>query len=163
MNINQQNFINYVQINEKIATSGHLNVDQIKSISGMGYSTIINLAPHSAQEILPNEGKIVATHFMTYVNIPVPYEDPQHQLKMFFAVMASLKDQKVWVHCEQNTEVAAFVYLYQRYEQRLSHDQALSEFTEGTPDQTWLEFFETAEIYLYDQNLYYPKSQEMFN
>lgn len=154
--LNELEFVNYVQINEMIATSGQLTSEQIKYISNQGYTVIVNLAPHTAQDALPDEGKIVATNFMTYINIPVLYEDPQlDQLKMFCAVLSTLADQKVWVHCAKNTRVAAFVYLYQRYEQGLDHEQALSEmFQKWTPDETWLEFFEDAEAEFFNSATY---------
>lgn len=154
-NMNELEFVNYVQISTMIATSGQLTREQIKYVSNQGYTTIVNLAPHTAQDAMPDEGKIVASNFMTYINIPVLYEDPQlDQLKMFSAVMATLAEQKVWVHCAKNTRVAAFMYLYQRYEQGLSHEQALSEmFKKWTPDQTWLEFFDEAEADLYSSEV----------
>jgi len=161
-NINELEFVNYVKINKMIATSGQLTREQIKHVSNEGYTTIVNLAPHTAQDALPDEGKIVASNFMTYINIPVLYEDPQlDQLKMFNAVMTTLAEQKVWVHCAKNTRVAAFMYLYQRYEQGFSHDQARSEmFQKWTPDNTWMEFFEEAEADLYTVKIS-PKKLEI--
>lgn len=154
--MNTNDILNFVQISENIATSGELTGEQIKYISNQGYTTVINLTPHTAQDALPNEGKIVTANFMTYINIPVHYEDPQiDQLKIFCAVLAAISDQKVWVHCVRNNRVAAFMYLYQRYEQGLSHKQALSErFKQWTPDQTWLAFIEEAESYLYRPKTY---------
>ncbi len=162
-NINELDFVNHVQINDMIATSGQLNDQQIKYISNQDYTTIINLAPHTAQDALPEEGKIVASNFMTYINIPVLYEDPQiDQLKMFCAVMSTLAEQKVWIHCAKNTRVAAFVYLFQRYEQRISHHEALSEmFQKWTPDETWLEFFDEAETHFFNITRYRKKTQAM--
>ncbi|VAW78269.1 hypothetical protein MNBD_GAMMA12-1186 [hydrothermal vent metagenome] len=162
-NMNELEFVNYVQINDMIATSGQLNDQQIKFISNQGYTTIINLAPHTAQDTLPEEGKIVASNFMTYINIPVLYEDPQiDQLKMFCAVMSTLAEQKVWIHCAKNTRVAAFVYLFQRYEQKVSHHEALSEmFKKWTPDDTWLEFFEEAETHFFSITRYKRRPQAM--
>jgi len=154
--ISELEIVNYVQINELIGTSGQLTSEQIKHISNQGYTVVINLAPHTAQDALPDEGRIVATNFMTYINIPVLYEDPQlDQLKMFCSVMSTLAEQKVWVHCAKNTRVAAFMYLFQRYEQGLSHEQAMSEmFQKWTPDVTWLEFFEEAESELFNSLMY---------
>ena len=159
---NTPEFINYVQINERIATSGQLTEAQIKWISDQGYSTVINLAPHTAQDTLPNEGKIVAASFMVYVNIPVLYEDPQlSQLKTFCAVLNSLADEKIWIHCALNTRVAAFMYLYQRYELGLSHQEALSEmFQQWTPDETWLEFFDDAEAEMYKRKIFSRQLEE---
>ena len=115
-----------------------------KAISKAGYTTVVNLTPHISQDALPNEGQIVATNFMSYINIPVLYEDPRvDQLQMFFAVMDALADQKVWVHCVRNNRVSAFLYLYLRYHLKYSEERARSPIMERWEmDETWLEFME---------------------
>ena len=41
-----------------------------------------------------------------------------------FGLMRGLKARKVWVHCQVNARVSAFLYLYQRYELGLSDEEA---------------------------------------
>jgi protein tyrosine phosphatase (PTP) superfamily phosphohydrolase (DUF442 family) len=139
-----ENILNYVQMTKKIATSGQPSVEEIKAISNAGYSTVVNLTPHISQDALPHEGQIVAANFMSYINIPVLYEDPRvDQLQMFFAVMDALTNQKIWIHCVRNNRVSAFVYLYLRYRLNFTESQARSPiFDNWDMDETWFEFMQ---------------------
>ena len=148
---------NYFQMTPEIATSGQPDVGQIKQISDMGYTTVISLVPHTSQDAMPDEGKIVAANFMAYINIPVLYEDPQlEQLKMFCNLLDAMKDQKIWIHCVKNSRVAAFIYLYLRYRRGYPHEQARSPmFDQWTMDETWVEFMEEAIEIMEDSQVSY--------
>ncbi len=157
---NLQTISNYFQMTPELATSGQPCCEQIKEISRQGYTTVINLAPHTAQDAMPDEGKVVATNFMSYINIPVLYEDPQiEQLQMFCNLLDALKGQKVWIHCVKNSRVAGFLYLYLRFRRGYSHAQARSPmFDVWEMDETWTEFMQEAAQMLQQQNSFHPRS-----
>jgi len=161
MNINNTEITNFFQMTPFIATSGQPCSKQIKEISNNGYTTVINLAPHTSQDDMPNEGQIIAANFMSYINIPVLYEDPQvEQLEMFCNLMDALRGQKVWIHCVKNSRVAAFIYLYLRYRLGYSHEDARSPmFDQWIMDETWIEFVEEAVDVLEHHRVSFPKAE----
>ena len=103
---------NYVAISDQLATSGQMTYDQIEDVANAGFDLVINLAP-ARQDRNEREGFLVAEHGITYVNIPVDWQEPLlRDLETFFAVMDASRDRKVLVHCFANMRASAFTYLY---------------------------------------------------
>ena len=77
----------FVPISEQLATSGLMTYDQIEDLANAGFDLIINLAPTVAERN-GREGDVVTDHAMSYVQIPVDWENPrQEDLDRFFDVM----------------------------------------------------------------------------
>ena len=111
------NIINFVELSERIATSGQPAAADFKSIAAQDYTTVINLALPSSDHALPDEGAIVTGLGMNYVHIPVRWEAPQtDQFRRFAGLLRQLDGEKVWVHCALNMRVSCFMYLYRRHE-----------------------------------------------
>lgn len=102
----------FLQISDRLATSGQIEYERIKDIKDAGFDVVVNLAPaHEERNI--SEGFLVTKHRMTYVQIPVDWEQPSlRDLELFFDVMEANRDRKVYVHCFANMRVSVFVYLY---------------------------------------------------
>lgn len=104
---------NYFQISDAVGTSGQPRGDQFADIAADGYETVINLAMPDSNEAIPEEGTVVAEQGMTYIHLPVPFDNPTPEhLKRFIAIMSALEGSKVWVHCVVNKRVSAFMYHY---------------------------------------------------
>jgi protein tyrosine phosphatase (PTP) superfamily phosphohydrolase (DUF442 family) len=106
----------YLKISDDLATAGMITADQIPLLKEAGFQVVVNLAPaHEERNYL--EGFNVAKQGLTHVHIPVPWEKPGiRDLQMFFDVMEANTDRKVFVHCNANMRVSAFVYLYRTLE-----------------------------------------------
>jgi uncharacterized protein (TIGR01244 family) len=103
---------NYRRISDRLATSGQMTYEQIADIADAGFEVVVNLAP-AREERNGQEGFLVAERGMTYINIPVDWQEPAFRdLEMFFAVMEANKDRRVLVHCFANMRASAFTYLY---------------------------------------------------
>ena len=68
--------LNYIKINELIATSGQLKIAEFELIANEGFEVIINLALNNSSNAIENEDKIVTDLNMTYIHIPVNFENP---------------------------------------------------------------------------------------
>jgi len=138
--------VNYFQITPEIATSGQPNETQIHEIAEEGYDVVVNLAMHDSDNALPNEGSLVASLGMNYVNIPVPFEEPEStHLKQFVGIMQAFEGSRVWVHCAVNARVSAFMYQYLTLVKKLPEDQATTPLlTKWRPkmDAAWREFLQ---------------------
>ena len=108
---------NFQVVSERLASSGQIGYDQIPLIAEQGYDVVINLAI-ADEERNGQEGFLVAQNGLSYVHIPVDWQDPKvSDVEKFLGVMEAYKDQKVYVHCFANMRASAFVYLHRVREQ----------------------------------------------
>lgn len=106
---------NFFQISETIATAGQPTAAQMAVIQAAGYRVVVNLALPSSTNALPNEQALVEAQGMTYISIPVLWEEPTLvDVQQFFGVMQAHAEQPMFIHCAMNMRVSAFMYLYRR-------------------------------------------------
>ncbi len=102
----------YLKISDTLSTAGQITYEQIPALKDAGFDVVINLAV-ADEERNAREGFLVVEQGLTYVHIPVAFQepDPDH-LRQFFETMEANRDRKVFVHCFANMRVSAFTYLY---------------------------------------------------
>ncbi|PSB27249.1 phosphatase [Stenomitos frigidus ULC18] len=106
---------NFLQLEDDIATAGQPTEAQFAAIQAAGYHVVINLAPPSSTNALPNEQALVEAQGMTYVHIPVLWEEPTlADVQQFFGILQAYAETPVFIHCAKNMRVSAFMYLYRR-------------------------------------------------
>jgi uncharacterized protein (TIGR01244 family) len=104
---------NFVPIDDGIATGGQPTEEQLAAVKQAGYDVVINLAPDSGENSLPDERSTVTSLGMRYVHIPVDFKNPtQDDFDQFCVAMRDAEDKKVLVHCAANMRVSAFMYRY---------------------------------------------------
>lgn len=119
------NIFNYLPINESITTSGQPTAKQFSLISAEGFQSVINLAPHHAENALPDEPAVLASLGIAYTHIPVNFKNPtEEDYQRFVAAMNDHADKKVWIHCAANMRVSAFVYRYRTAELKEDREPA---------------------------------------
>ena len=133
--------LNYVKINELISSSGQPKVEELELIANEGFEVVINLAVHSTSNALENEDKTVSSLNMSYIHIPVDFENPKiSDLKLFLNILQALGANKVWIHCAKNYRVSAFLYVYHKYILHTPFEQIdLSIFDILQPSLVWQE------------------------
>ncbi|MFA6740397.1 MAG: protein tyrosine phosphatase family protein [Arcobacteraceae bacterium] len=133
--------LNYVKINELISTSGQPKIEELELIANEGFEVVINLAVATTSNALVNEDKIVSYLNMSYIHIPVNFENPKiSDLKLFLNILQSLGANKVWIHCAKNYRVSAFMYVYHKYILHTPFEQIdLSIFDIWQPSLIWQE------------------------
>ena len=133
--------LNYVKINELISTSGQPKIEELELIANEGFEVVINLAVATTSNALENEDKIVSSLNMSYIYIPVDFENPKiSDLKLFLNVLQALGANKVWIHCAKNYRVSAFMYVYHKYILHTPFEQIdLSIFDMWQPSLVWQE------------------------
>ena len=115
---------NFRKISDHLSTSGQIAYDQIDALKEAGYEVVVNLAP-AREEVNAREGFLVVEQGLSYVHIPVSWEEPSlRDLQLFFDVMEANRDRKVFVHCFANMRVSAFVYLYRTLVQGVPEAEA---------------------------------------
>ena len=133
--------LNYIKINELISTSGQPKIEELELIANEGFEVVINLAMPTTSNALENEDKIVSSLNMSYIHIPVDFENPKlSDLKLFLNILQALGANKVWIHCAKNYRVSAFMYVYHKYILHTPFEQIdLSIFDMWQPSLVWQE------------------------
>lgn len=139
-----QDIFNFLQISDRVATAGQPTEAQLESIKNAGYQTVINLAPPTSKQALPNEPAIVESLGMRYVSIPVDFNQPTiEDFDRFSEAMQEAAGDRIFVHCIANYRVSAFLYLYRRLYENLSDEQATRDLLQAwTPNPTWQAFIQ---------------------
>ncbi|MBW4527823.1 MAG: protein tyrosine phosphatase family protein [Phormidium tanganyikae FI6-MK23] len=136
--------LNFVQINDRLATAGQPTIEQFTEIKNAGYDIVINLAVPTSEGAIANEREIVESLGMQYFHIPVIWENPTiDDFDQFSNVMQTHADQSIFVHCAKNMRVSAFVYLYRRSHEGISEEQAKAQMNKiWRPNPTWQAFLD---------------------
>lgn len=137
----------FLRISDRLATSGQIAYDTIPEIKKEGFDVVVNLAP-ARKERNGEEGFRVTEEGMTYVQIPVDWQNPSlRDLDLFFDVMKANQDRKVYVHCFANMRVSVFVYLYRTLKLGVSEAEAradLAKIWDPATEPQWERFIEQA-------------------
>ena len=138
--------VNYHQFTDLIASSGQPDRAQLFAIADDNYEVVINLAMHDSENAIAEEGSIFASLGMHYINIPVPFEEPEREhLEEFVGIMDVLQKKKVWVHCAVNARASAFMYQYLTHRRGFDEESASSPLMQkwrNKMDPAWQAFME---------------------
>ena len=144
MGNNVADIFNFLELTPATATAGQPTEAQLFSIKTAGYRLIVNLAPGTHENALPNEKEIVESLGIEYIHIPVKFDRPTiEDFGHFCDVMELNRDQQVFVHCAANLRVASFMYLYQQIYTGVSKEAAQIELAKiWIPNPIWQEFID---------------------
>ncbi len=133
---------NWHRLDDRITTSGQPTEAQLADIHALGVRHVINLGLHSHEKALPDEAGSVSRLGMTYIHIPVDFQNPtEADFDRFRAVMAELRDVPVHVHCIANYRVSAFFYRYRRTVLGMADAPARADLERiWQPEGVWAEF-----------------------
>jgi protein tyrosine phosphatase (PTP) superfamily phosphohydrolase (DUF442 family) len=133
---------NWRRLDDRITTSGQPTEPQLADIHALGVRHIVNLGLHTHDKALPDEAASVGRLGMTYIHIPVDFQNPTDQdFEQFCSVMERLNDVPVHVHCIANYRVSAFFYRYRRDVLRMDETQARGEMEAiWHPEGVWAAF-----------------------
>jgi protein tyrosine phosphatase (PTP) superfamily phosphohydrolase (DUF442 family) len=81
---------------------------------------------------------------MTYVHIPVVWEEPtRSDLDLFFEVLHENQEKRLFIHCAANMRVSAFMALYRILCLGWSREEAFKDvFRIWDPNATWSQFID---------------------
>jgi hypothetical protein len=102
----------------------------------------INLGLHTHEKALPDEAASVGRLGMTYIHIPVNFQNPTDEdFAKFCVAMEQLKAVPVHVHCIANYRVSAFFYRYRRDVLGMNEAEARAEMEQlWHPEGVWTTF-----------------------
>ncbi|KZZ44859.1 hypothetical protein A3758_02625 [Oleiphilus sp. HI0118] len=140
-----EDIYNYLPISDRLSTSGQPSEAQFALIKEAGFDSVINLAPHDAENSLADEANTLSELGLRYTHIPVNFVRPsERKFEAFVKCMSESEGEKVWLHCAANMRASAFLFRYRT--------QVLGEDLEGagadlqkiwTPLGVWKTFINT--------------------
>jgi uncharacterized protein (TIGR01244 family) len=108
-----QTIYNYRKVDDQLITAGQPTEAQLRAAAAEGFKHVINLAPTSSRNALPDEAGVVRAAGMTYHYIPVDWENPTDaDFDAFERAMQEAGKQKTLLHCAANFRATAFYALY---------------------------------------------------
>jgi protein tyrosine phosphatase (PTP) superfamily phosphohydrolase (DUF442 family) len=135
---------NMVEITPRLVTSGQPTAEGLNRLKAEGFDAVIYLAPASVPDALRDEQLIVTKQGITFVNIPVRFDNPtEADFETFAAVLAALGPRKVLVHCQVNLRASSMVFLYRaiklKEEPRVAYEAVTKVWN---PDRAWRRLIE---------------------
>jgi protein tyrosine phosphatase (PTP) superfamily phosphohydrolase (DUF442 family) len=104
---------NVVPVSPRLVTSGQPTADSLRQLSAQGFEAVIYLALPTGPTAVRDEREIVEGQGMSYVNIPIQFNNPtEADFESFVAAVGRFKGRKVLVHCEVNMRASSMVFLY---------------------------------------------------
>ena len=134
--------INYVAYDDRLASGGALTTDALKRLRKDGLERVIFLAYSDQERSLANADRVVDELGMDYIHIPVQWGAPDAgHFALFAGVMQAAPEQKTLVHCQANFRASAFSMLYRVIYDDVPLAEAKADMNAvWTPDETWTEF-----------------------
>lgn len=137
---------NYRKVTDTRITGGQPTEEQLQAAANEGFTTVINLAPHSSRNALPDEAGLVQSLGMTYHYIPVDWNTPtQADFEAFEAALNQHTDDKTIIHCAANFRASAFYALYAMKNLGWSEEEAeafRAPIWEGSQYPLWEDFID---------------------
>src|SRR5260370_40135928 len=133
---------NWRRLDNRITTSGQPTERQLADIHALGVRHHVDVGLHAHEKALPDEAASVSRLGMTYIHIPVDFQNPtDDDFDQFCAVMEQLKEVAVPVHCIANYRVSAFFYRYRRDVLGVDEAQARADMEQvWRPNGVWATF-----------------------
>ncbi len=104
---------NFRRVNERVATAGRVEPEQLAQLAAAGVEVVINLLPQDSRYAVPDEREIVEGQGVEYLYLPVDFADPTvADYERFRELMALAGERSLLLHCAANYRVSAF---YSRY------------------------------------------------
>lgn len=134
--------LNWRRLSGRITTSGQPSKAELAEIESLGVTHIVNLGPHHNVGALEDEPGTVSGLGMTYVYIPVAFEQPTDaDFDAFRRTLENLENTSIHVHCIYNARVSAFFYRYAKTGQLLSETAAFENMDSiWKPGADWSQF-----------------------
>ena len=135
---------NYVSWRPGLASASQPSAAWLRELDAATIDLVVNLAPPGVHGSIAEEGAIVTSRGVKYVNIPVAFGKPTAEdFRRFSELVAAHKDRNVFVHCQVNLRGTSFVFLYRVIHEGADAREAMAKLTSiWAPDPVWKRFIE---------------------
>ena len=133
---------NVVPISAFLVTSGQPTAAALAGLSSQGFGAVINLAPLTVSDAVPEEPEIVRKQGLSFVNIPIIFGNPtDSDFREFVATMNRFKGKKILVHCQVNMRASSMTFLYRVVIEHQNPEKAYEAVARiWSPEGAWKHF-----------------------
>lgn len=104
---------NVVVVSSQLVTSGQPSAEALANLKTLGFEAVIYLAPPTVFDAVRDEQLIVARQGLTFINIPIRFDNPtEADFETFASALQGLGSRKTLVHCQVNLRASSMVFLY---------------------------------------------------
>jgi protein tyrosine phosphatase (PTP) superfamily phosphohydrolase (DUF442 family) len=130
---------NRVDVSGTLLTSGQPTREFLQALKSEGVEAVVYLAPPTVSDALADEGRIVGSQGIAFVNIPMDFQRPiAADFEIFTRVMQALAPRKVFVHCQMNFRASSMVFLHRVITLKEPPDKAWESVQRAwVPNATW--------------------------
>ena len=137
--------INFVNYSDTFSSSGQPTEKQLKQIQQQGYERVIYIAFTGNHTALKDEDKIVNELGMSYLHIPVDFNQPRvADFEAFKVAMEANPGMKTLLHCQVNYRASTFSFLHRVISKSVPMSQAKQDLDKvWEPNKVWFDFIKT--------------------
>ncbi|MEL7296323.1 MAG: protein tyrosine phosphatase family protein [Pseudomonadota bacterium] len=138
--------VNYRAYTPLFASAGQPTAQQFLGLGEDGFETVVYVAYTDHENSLANADRLAHQQGLTYVHIPVDWNNPTLQdFQMIANVLEQNRERKTLLHCQLNYRASAFAMLYRVLYQDVPLLDAKRDMNAvWQPNQTWTDFMRDA-------------------
>ncbi len=138
-----ENSYNFRPASERVTTSGVVPPGALARLSTEGVAAVINLLPSDSEHAVENEAALVTSQGLTYVHLPVDWNEPTaSDFEQFSDAMDELAGKRIHVHCAANFRVSGFYAVWAEQQGLWNRSQAndfIADVWDPTEHPQWAE------------------------
>ncbi|MEM7764169.1 MAG: protein tyrosine phosphatase family protein [Pseudomonadota bacterium] len=134
--------VNYHAYTPLFASAGQPTEAQFLMLRDGGFETVVYVAYTDHENSLPNADRLAHQQGLTYVHIPVDWNNPTLQdFQLIANVLEQNRQRKTLLHCQLNYRASVFAMLYRVLYQDVPVLDAKRDMNAvWQPNQTWTDF-----------------------
>jgi protein tyrosine phosphatase (PTP) superfamily phosphohydrolase (DUF442 family) len=138
-----ENISNFYAYSPELAAGGQPTPLQIESLKESGFEVVINISPASAKNALDSEHLLVEKTGMDYIHFPVDCSNLREiHYHTVSAILGSLRDKKVFMHCGGNIKTSNLIHMYHVLEKGMDEMMSLETLRKiQNPEDKWFLYF----------------------
>jgi protein tyrosine phosphatase (PTP) superfamily phosphohydrolase (DUF442 family) len=141
----EDKIINFINYSKYFSSAGQPTKQQLQQIKEQGYERVIYIAFTGNHTALKDEDEIVNSLKMSYLHIPVDFNDPRvEDFEAFNTAMKANPEMKTLLHCQVNYRASTFSFLYRVISKSVPMSQAKQDLDKvWEPNKVWFNFIKT--------------------
>ncbi|BAY38404.1 hypothetical protein NIES2111_27510 [Nostoc sp. NIES-2111] len=113
------------KINHELAIAGQITSDQIHQITEDGYKSVLNLRSPEEKGLLDNEKSKLEYLGLRYINLPIKFEEINHQTTLQVLQAINELPKPILIHCDNSIRSSVIALLYIATKQGITFEKAL--------------------------------------
>ncbi len=113
------------KINNELAIAGQITADQIQQITEDGYKSVLNLRSPDEKGLLDNEKYKLEFFGLHYINLPIKFEEINHQNTIQVLQTINELPKPILIHCDNSIRSSVIALLYIATKQGITFEKAL--------------------------------------